>query len=109
MKTRLLLVIGMLGWLTETKAQIQIQVPVLTGTVIDSFSKKPLERAGVNVVEWGKRDTLKLLTDAGGHFRIEQEPRRDFVISATFVGYQTKQIHYASAKDGLGEIGRAHV
>lgn len=104
MKTRLLLVIGMLGWLARSEAQIRVQVLPLSGKVIDSLTRKPLERAVIAVVNWGKKDTLRLLTDADGRFLLEHEPPKDFLINASFVGYQTKQIHYTSAKDGLGVI-----
>lgn len=103
MKACLLMVMGIFGWAVETQAQMQ--AAAFTGTVLDSLTNKPLEKAVVNFVEWGKKDTLKVLTDEQGHYKVKRTPSGDFWVLAGFVGYRTKAIRYPfSSKGDLGNI-----
>jgi hypothetical protein len=103
MRASLLLAMGLFGWLSGIQAQSPVRL--LQGTVIDSLDNRPLDRAVVSFVEWGRTDTLRLLTDAEGHFRMNRASSSDFLIAAAFVGYQRKTIRYPGAsKEDLGRI-----
>ena len=79
------------------------QTPPITGTVRDSSSNKPLEKAVVSYVETGKTDTLHALTDAKGRFSLGVSPAGEFILIISNVGYQTKGRRYPATM--AGEVG----
>jgi hypothetical protein len=92
-------------------AFILAQSPVsrFAGTLLDSLDRKPLENGEVAMVEIGKTDTVRVLTDEKGHFQInfnlKWSPGRDFILLASFIGYRTKVVHYpARQKEDLGAL-----
>lgn len=108
MKKTLLLILALLGVWTVTFAQV---VPVnpanapagggpITGTIRDSVTNRPLEKAVISYVEAGKTDTSRFLTDAQGHFSFDRTPTGDFILIISFVGHQTKGIQYPANMAG---------
>jgi hypothetical protein len=95
----LLLLIGFLSMVIAAKAQ----TTPITGTIRDSATNRPLERSVVAYVETGKTDTSHYLTDAQGHFSIDQTPTGEFILIISNVGYQTKGRRYPASM--AGELG----
>lgn len=81
----------------------QAQTQPITGTIRDSSSNKPLEKAVVSYVETGKTDTIRVLTDAKGRFSINEAPTGEFLLVISNVGYQTKGRRYPATM--AGEVG----
>jgi hypothetical protein len=103
MRTRVILILSVLCWMIVARAIAQ--VPVLKGTVTDSLSGRPLERAIVCLVQNGKIDSIRVLTDTSGSYNLYKVPGGDFIITASFVGYDTKVCRFRSGINGnLGVI-----
>ncbi|NCD70670.1 outer membrane beta-barrel family protein [Mucilaginibacter agri] len=65
----------------------------ISGTVIDSVSKKPLDYATVSIFRSGGKVPLNgVLTDSKGGFKLENVKPGNYKIAVTFVGYPTKVI-----------------
>ena len=75
----------------------------ITGTIRDSSTNRPLEKAVVSYVETGKTDTLRTLTDSKGHFSINAVPSGEFILIISNVGYQTKGRRFPATM--AGEVG----
>lgn len=65
----------------------------ITGTVIDSITKTPVDYVSVSI---SKSDEIKpltgSLTDANGNFQLNEIPVGNYNISISFIGYITKTI-----------------
>ena len=112
MKKTLLLFIGFMGLVMAAAAQTTLETPSLTpgsspgaitGTIRDSSSNRPLEKAVVSYVETGKTDTLRALTDAKGRFSINATPAGEFILIISNVGFQTKGRRFPATM--AGEVG----
>ncbi len=105
MTKTLLLFIG-LFWVS---AVVQAQVDStsgpkpISGTIRDSISNRPLDRAVVSYVELGQTDTARYLTNAQGRFSIDKAPVGEFILIVSNVGFQTRGIRYPASM--AGELG----
>ncbi len=65
----------------------------ISGTVIDSITKKPLDYATVSISRSGGKAILNgTLTDEKGNFKLNNVAPGKYKISVTFIGYPTKVI-----------------
>ncbi|GAB3937687.1 TonB-dependent receptor domain-containing protein [Mucilaginibacter myungsuensis] len=65
----------------------------ISGTVIDSVTKKPLEYATISVFRTGGKAPINgVITDDKGNFKLNNLPPAKYKISITFIGYPTKTI-----------------
>jgi outer membrane receptor protein involved in Fe transport len=65
----------------------------ISGTVIDSVTKKPLDYATVTIFRSGGKVPLNgVLTDPKGNFKINDVKNGKFKITVSFIGYPTKTI-----------------
>jgi len=65
----------------------------ISGTVIDSVTKKPLDYATVSIFRSGGKAPLNgVLTDEKGNFKISDIHPGTYKLSFTFIGYPTKTI-----------------
>ncbi len=72
----------------------------ISGTVIDSISKKPLDYATVSIFRSGGKVPLNgVLTDAKGVFKLDNVKPGNYKISITYIGYPTKVIDPVSTTD----------
>jgi hypothetical protein len=88
MKTCILVVMGFIGAMAGGRAQAQ--TGQVYGLVIDSLSRRPLEKAVVCVVPRGGRDSLRVSTDTSGIYDIKKVPPGDVFVVISFVGYRTQ-------------------
>ncbi|MFD0793565.1 TonB-dependent receptor domain-containing protein [Mucilaginibacter litoreus] len=96
MKRILLLLIIILGCMTA-KAQFPTGgggssiVGKISGTVIDSLTKKPVDYATVTIYRSGAKSPLNgVLTDDKGNFQINNLKAGKYKITVSFIGYPTK-------------------
>ncbi len=65
----------------------------ISGTVVDSLAKKPLEYASVSIYRSGGKVPLNgVLTDAKGNFKLNDIKTGKYKIAISFIGYPTKII-----------------
>lgn len=65
----------------------------ITGTLLDSLTKKPVEFASVGLYEQGSEKPIDgVLTDGQGDFKLKNLRNGIYHLSITFVGYGTKNI-----------------
>ncbi|BAU55935.1 TonB-dependent receptor domain-containing protein [Mucilaginibacter gotjawali] len=65
----------------------------ISGTLIDSISKKPLDYASVGLFRVGGKSPLSgSITDAKGNFRIDGVHPGNYNLVITFIGYPTKTV-----------------
>jgi outer membrane receptor protein involved in Fe transport len=65
----------------------------ISGTVIDSISKKPVDYATISISRSGGKAILTgTLTDEKGNFKLNDIAPGSYKISVTFIGYPTKVI-----------------
>lgn len=82
----------------------------ISGTIIDSVTKKPVDYATISLFKSGAKTPLNgVLTDDKGNFRIDNIRAGNYKLTVSFLGYQTKTIDpittSASKPDaGLGQI-----
>ncbi|TWR27438.1 TonB-dependent receptor [Mucilaginibacter pallidiroseus] len=82
----------------------------ISGTVIDSLTKKPVDYATVSLFKSGGKTPINgVLTDEKGNFKFDNIRAGSYKVAVSFLGYQTKNIDpvttTASKPDaGLGNI-----
>jgi outer membrane receptor protein involved in Fe transport len=70
-----------------------ITVGRISGTVIDSVAKTPLDYATVSLFKDGSKTSMKdMVTDPKGNFKFNDIPPGAYTVSISFMGYQTKTI-----------------
>jgi outer membrane receptor protein involved in Fe transport len=96
---RILILLIILCTAFASKAQIGIGgggssiVGRISGTVIDSISKKPLDYATISVFRSGSKVPITgVLTDEKGNFKLDNIHPGNYKITIAFVGYPTKTI-----------------
>jgi outer membrane receptor protein involved in Fe transport len=63
----------------------------ISGTVVDSITKKPLEYATVSIFRSGGKAPINgVLTDEKGSFKLNNMPAGKYKITVTFIGYPSK-------------------
>jgi outer membrane receptor protein involved in Fe transport len=81
---------------TSVKAQLGGSTGVvgrISGTVIDSLTKQPLDYATVSIYRSGGKVPLNgVLTDAKGNFKLNDVKNGKWKIAVSFIGYPTKFI-----------------
>src|SRR4029079_6880220 len=66
---------------------------VISGTLVDSITRQPIEFASVGVLELNTGKVINGgLADDRGTFRISDIPEGQYSIQVSFVGYSTKNI-----------------
>jgi len=94
-----------LVWFGLLAGSVRAQGPVVWGRVTDSATGKGLDRAVVSMVASGRRDSVRVLTDTSGIYKIYRTPASDFVTVVSFIGYKTRGKYYkAGARGDLGEL-----
>jgi outer membrane receptor protein involved in Fe transport len=94
MKRILLLIIVICASITA-KAQLPVGgggiVGKISGTVIDSLSKKPVDYATISIYKSGAKTPINgVLTDEKGNFQINNLRAGAYKITVSFIGYPTK-------------------
>lgn len=95
MKNSLLtpILVGLLLLCTPTAAQAQPTCTV-TGTAVDSASRKPIPFVTAAVSTDGKEPIKAAAADASGRFRIPLKQLGDFVLTLTYVGYGSANVKF---------------
>jgi outer membrane receptor protein involved in Fe transport len=94
MKRILLLIIVICASITA-KAQLPVGgggiVGKISGTVIDSLTKKPVDYATISIYKSGAKTPISgVLTDEKGNFQINSLRAGSYKITVSFIGYPTK-------------------
>ncbi|HXI00347.1 MAG TPA: TonB-dependent receptor [Sphingobacteriaceae bacterium] len=77
----------------------------ISGTIIDSITKKPVDYAAVAVGKSGSgKNTNGSLTDEKGSFKIDNIAPGAYKVTITFLGYQTKIIDPATTTPGKPDL-----
>jgi outer membrane receptor protein involved in Fe transport len=113
-KSILLILFMMVGWTASVQAQVAgpnrpvVAGGTISGTVIDSLSKKPVDYATVSVFKAGTTSPLTGgLTDEKGVFRISNVPVGEYRIQVDFIGYKRMEIAKVTltAEQGNKNVG----
>jgi outer membrane receptor protein involved in Fe transport len=78
------------------KAQLPVSggsgiVGKISGTVVDSLTKKPVDYATISIFKSGAKTPINgVLTDEKGNFRIDNLHAGKYKITVSFIGYPTK-------------------
>jgi outer membrane receptor protein involved in Fe transport len=65
----------------------------ISGTLIDSVTKKPMDYASVGLYHSGGKSPITgVITDAKGNFKLDNLKAGSYKLSITFIGYPTKVI-----------------
>lgn len=65
----------------------------ISGTVIDSLSKKPVDYATISLFKSGAKTPINgVLTDEKGNFKLDNISAGSYKITVSFIGYPTKTI-----------------
>ncbi|WP_345950913.1 TonB-dependent receptor [Mucilaginibacter sp. PAMB04274] len=87
---RFFTLIALIGTMLSASAQITGRI---SGTVIDSVTKKPLDYATISLYRSGGKAVLNgTLTDGKGSFRLDNIAPGKYKIAVTYIGYPTKTI-----------------
>jgi outer membrane receptor for ferrienterochelin and colicin len=95
---RIILLFAIIFSVTAAKAQFGIgggstTVGKISGTVIDSLTKKPLDYATVAIYRaTGSSPINGVVTDEKGNFRIDNVKPGQYKLGISFIGYPTKMI-----------------
>jgi hypothetical protein len=95
---RIILLFAIIFSVTAAKAQFGIGggstiVGKVSGTVIDSLTKKPLDYATVAIYRaTGNSPINGVVTDEKGNFRIDNVKPGEYKLGISFIGYPTKMI-----------------
>jgi outer membrane receptor protein involved in Fe transport len=95
MKQIFLLIIVICTAITA-KAQLPVSggsgiVGKISGTVVDSLTKKPVDYATISIFKSGAKTPINgVLTDEKGNFRIDNLRAGKYKITVSFIGYPTK-------------------
>ncbi|MDB5021498.1 MAG: TonB-dependent receptor [Pedobacter sp.] len=98
-KSTILILIGMVAWAGTVRAQVagpsrpNGASGTVSGTVIDSLTKKPVDYATVSVFKLGTSTPLTGgLTDVKGVFQISNVPAGEYRVQVDFIGYKRTEI-----------------
>lgn len=86
---KLFLFLSFLVSATFTKAQGAPKIGILSGIILDSISKKPIDYASIRVLS--KKDSSVvsgIFTDEKGTFLLDQIPAGSYHVKISFTGYQ---------------------
>jgi outer membrane receptor protein involved in Fe transport len=73
----------------------------ISGTLIDSITKKPMDYASVGLYRAGGKSPITgVITDPKGNFKIDGVHPGTYKLSITFVGYPTKTVEGIVTTDG---------
>jgi outer membrane receptor protein involved in Fe transport len=102
---RIFLLIAFFSTILAAKAQVPTAGSSITGrisgTVIDSLSKKPVDYATISISRSGGKAILNgTLTDDKGNFKLDGIAPGKYKISVTFIGYPTKVIDPVTTTPG---------
>ncbi len=115
---RMMLASVMLFFAASMGSAVQAQVPgagqaasaaagSLTGTVIDSISKKPVDYATVSLFKAGATTPFSGgLTDEKGGFKINNIPAGQYRVQVNYIGYNVKNIAGVAMAAGTKNLGR---
>ncbi|WP_462264603.1 TonB-dependent receptor [Mucilaginibacter sp.] len=81
----------------------------ISGTVIDSVTKKPLDYATISLFRSGGKAPLNgVITDAKGNFKLDNIKAGSYKITIGFIGYNTKTIDPVTTTPGKPDanVGR---
>jgi outer membrane receptor protein involved in Fe transport len=92
---RILLLIIVICTAITAKAQLPVGgsgiVGKISGTVVDSLTKKPVDYATISIYKSGAKTPINgVLTDEKGNFRIDNLRAGKYKITVSFIGYPTK-------------------
>lgn len=77
----------------------------ISGTVIDSLTKKPLDYATVGLfITGGKTPITGVLTDDKGNFKLDNVKAGTYKLAITFIGYPSKIIDPVKTTDAKPDI-----
>lgn len=74
--------------------------PVLTGSVSDAATKKPIQGVTVSISGTRGQDRKEFTTDASGNFKVPQMPAGEIVIILEKKGYKTYRKEGIIIKEG---------
>jgi outer membrane receptor for ferrienterochelin and colicin len=95
---RIILLLAIIFSVTAVKAQFGVgggstTVGKVSGTIIDSLTKKPLDYATVAIYRaTGNSPINGVVTDEKGNFRIDNVKPGQYKLGVSFIGYPTKMI-----------------
>lgn len=96
---RFYILIAILGSFITAKAQFGVGgggssiVGKISGTVIDSVTKKPMDYASVGLYRSGGKSPITgVITDPKGNFKLDNIHPGTYKITITFIGYPTKTV-----------------
>ncbi|WP_295767260.1 TonB-dependent receptor [uncultured Mucilaginibacter sp.] len=82
----------------------------ISGTVIDSLSKKPLDYATISLYRSGGKAVLNgTLTDDKGTFKLNNIAPGKYKVAVTFIGYPTKFIDPVETTPGKPDINMGNI
>jgi len=93
---RIFLLIIVICAAISAKAQLPVSggsgiVGKISGTVVDSLTKKPVDYATISIFKSGAKTPINgVLTDEKGNFRIDNLRAGKYKITVSFIGYPTK-------------------
>lgn len=86
-------------------ANAQQQKVLVTGTVLEGASQKPVEFATIMIADKATKATITgATTDLDGQFSIETK-QADFYVEVSFIGFSTKTINDITIVDGKADLG----
>lgn len=95
-------IVPMLIWAIGSSAYAQI-----SGDIVDSTSKKPIEFATVAVLDAAGKISGGATCDTAGHFALPEIAPGAYNLSVSFVGYQTRQQPFViSGQGGSLNVGK---
>jgi len=102
---RIFLLIAFFGAILSAQAQIPSTGSTIkgriSGTIIDSITKKPVDYATISLSRSGGKAILNgTLTDEKGNFKINDVAPGNYKLSITFIGYPTKVIDPVTTTPG---------
>lgn len=89
----LLVLISSVSW-------AQTFTSTIRGSVRDQDTGKPLVQANLSIISLNKT----ALSDAGGNYRFEQIPAGRYVLTVSFVGYETTQVSEILLESGKEQV-----
>ena len=82
----------------------------ISGTVVDSISKKPLDYATISLYRSGGKAVLNgTLTDDKGGFKLNNITPGKYKVAVTFIGYPTKFIDPVETTPGKPDINMGNI
>jgi outer membrane receptor protein involved in Fe transport len=103
---RFYILIAILCSFIAAKAQMGVggggstTVGKISGTIIDSINRKPMDYASVSLYRAGGKSPITgVITDPKGNFRLDNIHPGSYKITITFIGYPTKTIDNITTTD----------